>query len=332
MMKISITGSTGFIGKNLLKQLTEKRIAIRTLVRSHSQSISEHSKTEVVLGDIRDEKSLDALVKDCECLIHLANVYQTKVSSLKEMYAINVDASKKLFEKAVAQGVKRIVYMSSAGVHQHRKGIIDELVPLRTDSDDPYEIQKIACEQFLRELALNHPVETVIIRPATVYGPGDWRLIPLFKMIRSGRFFFIGSGDNHVSWVYIDDLIRAIEIAIEHPNAVGQSYIITGPDTITLKQLVNVISQILQVKPPQFKLPLFPFLMAAAICETIFPILGIRPPITKARLRFFTDNLRYSSEKIKKELNVELDTSLKDGLRKTLISIGYNLTQEEGQS
>ncbi|CAN2039406.1 NAD-dependent epimerase/dehydratase family protein [Candidatus Magnetomoraceae bacterium gMMP-15] len=316
---ICITGSTGFIGRHIVKHLMRQGVKVKALLRSDSNSFEECNEPDIIKGDIREKKVVKALVKDCNCLIHLAGVYQNRVNSINEMEIINVEATKNLFQIAVESDVKRIIYISSAGVHKHLNGIIDESTPLRINSDDPYEKQKITCEQILNSLSDKYGVETVILRPATVYGPDDTRLLPLFNLIKSRRFFFIGKGANYVSWVYIQDLVNAIEAAVKHPTAPGQAYIITGPDDgLILRDLVSIIAELEGVKQPCLSLPILPFSFAAFICERLCPIIAMPAPINKARLRFFTDSLRYSSKKAKKELNISLNTSIKTGLKLTL--------------
>ncbi|RJR41819.1 MAG: NAD-dependent epimerase/dehydratase family protein [Desulfobacteraceae bacterium] len=315
---ICITGTTGFIGSNLLAHLAGKGKRVKVLLRPGAVLRSEHDQALVIRGDIRDPGAAKELLKGSDCLIHLANVYRHQVSTIEEMRAINVEATLALFEEAVEQGVRRIVYISSAGVHRHTGEMVDESVPLNTETGDPYEKHKIACEKHLRELSRQSGTETVVLRPATVYGPGDKRLAPLFNMIRSGKFFFIGGGDNYVSWIFIQDLVEVIEAGVERPEASGKAYLVTGSDVLTLRELASLIAEIQGKEAPTLSLPVFPFTIGAAICEKLCPVLGVQPPIHRARLRFFTDSLRYSSKKIKSELGALLDTPLQKGLRITI--------------
>jgi len=315
---IGITGSSGFIGSWLLRRLVANGQKVRVLLRATSSILPEHSNAEIVYGDVRDATVIHSFVKGLGCIVHLANVYQHKASGIGEMTSINQDAAGRLFTAAAESGVKRIVYASTAGVHEPVAGVIDENTPLQYETTDPYERQKIKCEQMLTELGRTGALETVILRPATVYGSGDLRLASFFHMIRSGKFFFIGNGLNHVSWVYIGDLIDAMESAATHPDAAGQAFLITGPETPTLRQLSAQVAEIFGVKPPALSLPVPPFRLAADLCEAIFPRLGVSPPIYRARLRFFTDDRIYSAAKARATLRVSLDTTLKEGLRNTL--------------
>jgi nucleoside-diphosphate-sugar epimerase len=314
----AVTGTTGFIGHRLLTGLNAAGVPVKALVRPEAALTAAHRRCTLVRGDVCDPEAVDMLVAGCKGLVHLASVYQNRAPSPEQMAAVNLTASERLFAAAVRAGVRRIVYLSTAGVHRHTKGITTEATPLKQAPEDPYEQHKLACEAALRQWQRGGRVETVVLRPATVYGPGDRRLQPFFDLIRRRRFFFIGRGDNAVSWVYVGDVAAAIAAAMHHPAAAGQAYLVTGPEHLTLRQLAAAVARQLKVKPPGLALPRLPFLAAAAVCERVCPLVGMAPPIYRARLRFFTDSLRYAPDKIRRDLQVALDTPLEAGLRRTL--------------
>ena len=141
---IAITGATGFIGSHLVRRLTEINRPVKTLARIPPQNdLAPSKRLNRVVGDIRDSSARQRLLTHCSVLVHLANVYQNRVSGIAEMIAVNETASIRLLSEAARTGVRRIVYLSTAGVHTHTGGIADESTPLRLHSKDPYERQKI---------------------------------------------------------------------------------------------------------------------------------------------------------------------------------------------
>lgn len=259
------------------------------------------------------------LLEDCGCLIHLAGISNSNLSDLKEMEAVNVHAAEKLFLKAADYGISRIIYVSLASLYQHNGGIISEKTSLKTKGATAYENQKIDCENILREIGEDYSMDTVILRPVTVYGPGDRRLLPFFQMIKSSRIFMIENGENHVPLIYIEDLINAITAAIDHPLATNQEYIVASSDpSLTFGDIVKTAGKCLNTEPDILQLPSFPALYAAKFIENIFPSIGLSSPFINEYLSFFIEDLTYSPEKIMRDLNVSLNTQPEEGIAGTI--------------
>jgi nucleoside-diphosphate-sugar epimerase len=120
--------------------------------------------------------------------------------------------------------------------------------------------------------------------------------------------------------VYVDDLTRAFRLAAESPLAPGRTYIITGNEAPTLKELVHEIADVAQVASPRFRLPVWPFWLAGALCEAICVPLGLEPPIYRRRVKFFTSNRWFDTSRARAELNFAPQVTLRDGIRRTLES------------
>jgi dihydroflavonol-4-reductase len=120
--------------------------------------------------------------------------------------------------------------------------------------------------------------------------------------------------------VYIDDLVEGFRLAAETPGAEGRTYIITGDEAPTLKELVEEIATVAEVPPPRFRLPVWPFWLAGAMCEAVCIPFGIEPPIFRRRVKFFTSNRWFDISRARTELGFVPKVRLREGIRRTLDS------------
>jgi nucleoside-diphosphate-sugar epimerase len=158
------------------------------------------------------------------------------------------------------------------------------------------------------------------VRPGPIYGPGDRRLLKLIGGVARRRFALLGDGSPRFQMVHIDDLTKAFHLAAETPAAAGRTYIVTGDEAPTLNELVQEIADVARVPSPGFRLPVWPFWLAGALCEAICVPLGIEPPIFRRRVRFFTNNRWFDTSRARRELGFIPRVRLRDGLRQTLES------------
>lgn len=310
-MPIAVTGGNGFVGKALIKHLLAENKQIKALVRKKTHELDG---AEIIHGDLLHKESIKNLLKDCGCLIHLAHANADDTVSASEAEKMNLKGCAELFSYAVECGVSRIIYLSSAEVHEHKRGIINEDIPLKITCETLFEKHKISCERILEAFSDEHNIEYVILRPTTVYGPGDKRLESLLHTVQEGKFFYVGTGSSYVPWIYVDDLVEAISTCIFHPVAADKKYIVTGPDE-TLKKVIKTIAKELNVSAPKLQIPEMPVKTAVNICEKIFPLMKTHSPVTQASLKLFTEHSHYSAERIKNELNVHLNTSIETGIK-----------------
>ena len=161
-------------------------------------------------------------------------------------------------------------------------------------------------------------LQTVVIRPAPVYGPGDTRLVKLFKLAGRDRVVLLGSGKPHYHMIYIDDLVEAFRLAGSTDGIAGEAFIIAGAERPTLEDLVHRIGRITGHPQQQVvKLPAGPLLLAGDLCERLCRPFGISPPIYRRRIEFFVNNRAYDTTKAATLLGFRAQVSLDDGLART---------------
>jgi dihydroflavonol-4-reductase len=155
------------------------------------------------------------------------------------------------------------------------------------------------------------------VRISETYGPGDFRLLKLFRAIDRGKFLMIGSGENRRQVMFVSDLVRALLLASEHPAASGEVFVMPGDEVLTTRQMVDVIAEVLGRRVPRARLPMWPFLAAAAVFEATFKPLGINPPLHRRRLDFFRKSFVFSTDKARRVLGFAPQVLFLEGARQT---------------
>jgi nucleoside-diphosphate-sugar epimerase len=181
-----------------------------------------------------------------------------------------------------------------------------------------YQDTKLEGERRATDAAAKTGVELVIARPSGIYGPGDRRLLKLFRGIARRRFVTLGSGTIFYHLTFIDDLVEGFRLCGEAAAAAGRTYILAGAEVLRLDAVMAVIAEEAGVPPPRLRLPVWPFWMAGAICEAICVPFGIEPPIYRRRVDFFTKSRAFDITRAQREIGFDPQVSLRKGVRRTL--------------
>ena len=315
-MVVLVTGATGFTGSHLARTLAE-RYQVRALVRDPVRARELVAPgIELVVGDLRSPATLAAAVAGVEIVYHIAAIYRSAGVSPDTYRAVNRTAVGDLVQAAAHAGVRRVVHCSTVGVH----GDVDnppanEDAPLKPG--DVYQITKLEGEAVAREAADRRRIELTIVRPSGIYGPGDRRLLKLFRNVVRG-FPTLGSGQIYYHLTYIDDLVEGFRLCGEHPAAAGRTYILAGGEVTTLNELMRLIAEVAGVRPPSVHLPVWPFWVAGAMCEAICVPFGVEPPLYRRRVDFFTKSRAFDIARARTEIGYAPRVGLRDGITRTL--------------
>jgi nucleoside-diphosphate-sugar epimerase len=211
--------------------------------------------------------------------------------------------------------VPRFVHCSTIGVHGSVKKIpCTETSPF--NPGDSYQATKLEGEHALQAMIADG-LPAVIMRPASMYGPGDLRMLKMFRLIHSGRWRMVGDGTAWFHPTFIDDLVRGFRLCGEHPDAPGQVFILANAEPLRLNDLADKIADAVNVSHPTKRLPLLPVLSAARLCEAVCRPFHVEPPLHERRVRFFTNDRCFDAEKARRVLGFKADVSLVDGLKRT---------------
>jgi len=320
-VKVLVTGATGFTGGHLARGLMARGDAVTAMIRPSARTAAaglERDGIALVEGDLANPGSLrPALAGGFDVVYNIAALYRQAGLADSVYEQVNAIAVGQLIEAAAAAGVRRVVHCSTVGVHgdvEHPPA--DEDAPLRPG--DVYQVSKVHGEQIAREAAARTAVELVIARPSGIYGPGDRRLLKLFRGVARRRFVILGDGRILYHLTYVDDLVAGFRLCGEIPRAAGRTYILAGAEVPTLNDLTSLIAEEAGVAPPRLHLPVWPFWLAGAACEALCAPLGIEPPLYRRRVDFFTKSRGFDISRARAELGYAPSVSLRDGIRRSL--------------
>lgn len=317
-MTVLVTGATGFIGQALARRLLAAGERVRVLARRPDRvAAAGLAVQEVYEGDITDAAAVERAVAGAGLVYAIAGTFREPGLSDERYREVNVGAVDHLMRAARKHGVRRVVHCSTVGIHGNVVGgPADEDAPIRPDGI--YEATKAEGDRT----ALGHAragLEVAVVRPAPVYGPGDTRLVKLFRLAARDRVLLLGSGRPHYHLVHIDDLVEAFRLAGMTPGISGEAFIVAGAERPTLEDLVRRIGR-LTGHPAQtvVKLPAGPVLGLGDLCELVCRPLKINPPLYRRRIEFFVNNRAYDIGKAERRLGYRPRVGLDEGLAGTL--------------
>jgi dihydroflavonol-4-reductase len=311
---VAVTGGTGFTGAALITRLAADDYQVRALARNAS-GIASLPNVQVIVGDLSDKGALNQLVQGVDTVFHIAAMYRNE-GSFEEFLAVNFEGTRALLESSRQAGVRRFVYCSTIGVHGTvAQTPADENAPF--NPRDYYQESKLMAEKHCLAMH-NQGIEVVVIRPCGIYGPGDTRMLKMFRMIDKGTFFFVGSAQPNFHPVYIDDLVQGFVLVMSIDQAAGEVFIIGGPRYLPLREYVAAAARAVGARIPTLTIPYEVMNLLAASCEWLCKIPGISPPLHRRRLTFFKHNRAFTIGKARRMLGYEPKVELDEGFRRTV--------------
>jgi nucleoside-diphosphate-sugar epimerase len=313
-----VTGATGFTGGHLARALAADGTRVRVIARSAARAREAlPAGVEIVEGDLTDPAAVARAMEGVRTVYHIAAMYRQAGHRDADYALVHVEATRLLLEAACSQRVSRFVHCSTVGVHGHvASPPADEEAPY--GPGDVYQRTKLDGELLARSYHRDRGLPVTVARPTAIYGPGDRRLLKLFRMIARRRFVVLGRGDIFYHMVHVDDLVRGLRLLGSHPLAPGQVFILGGERYYTLREIANLIAEAEGVPAPWLRLPARPFQIAGTLCEKVCIPLGIEPPIHRRRVDFFTKSRAFTIEKAVRLLGYRPRVSLPEGIRSTL--------------
>ena len=299
MSRILITGGTGFIGSRLAMRCVHSGDVVRVLAQTNTPAERRNAAelqavgVDLIIGSITDPTAVSDACSGIRTVYHLAAAQHEANVPDSYYHEVNVQGTRNLLAAAAGARVARFVHGSTIGVYRsgNRTAMTDE-APL--EPDNIYGATKLEGENVVRAYA--DTLNTTIVRISETYGPGDGRLLKLFRAASIGRLFRIGDGRNLHHPVYIDDLVDGLRLAAIDQRTRGATFVLAGPSPVTTDQMVDAISYAVGRTPPRVRVPLWPLTLAATVLEASFRPLGVQPPLHRRRMNFFVKNYQFSGD------------------------------------
>jgi nucleoside-diphosphate-sugar epimerase len=321
--KYLITGATGFVGGHIAEACTARGHGVRALARAGSDtSAIERAGVEIIRGDLTDPSAIQRAVDGVDIVVHCA----AKVGdsgAVEEYRTVNVEALRSLLDACRSRPLKRFIHMSSLGVYEakHHHGT-DESEPLPRAHLDGYTQTKVEADHLAQEYQKKYSIPLVILRPGFVYGPRDRVVLPnLIKRMTKGKVHYLGGDRRALNTIYIGNLIEAVFLAAEKPEAVGQIYNLTDGEFVSKRRFFESVSDGMGLRRSRQILPRW---LAAIVVRLLERQMrraiakGKKPLLTPAQFKFLLLNLDFSIEKAKKELGYRPRFTFEEGMRETL--------------
>ena len=318
-MNTLVTGATGFVGANLVRELLRDGREVRALARRGSDRRAiDGLDIEIAEGDLLDPPSLRRAVAGIHTVFHAAADYRLWAPDPQALYRANVDGTRAILTAAAEAGVARIVYTSTVGALGVPKGggqgTEDTPVSL-ADMVGPYKRSKFLAERAALELAAaGAPV--VIVNPSAPVGPWDVKPTPTGQMVidfvRNRMFATVDTGLN---LVHVRDVARGHILAAER-GKVGEKYIL-GHTDLSLGEIGRLLAEITGCRRPRIKVPYAVAWLAAACSEGVARLTGGPPRVPLTAVRMARKRMYFSVAKAVRELGLpqtDVRTALGDAV------------------
>lgn len=320
-MKVFVTGGTGFIGGEVVRQLRARGDDVVCLVRSPGKAgrLTELG-CETVAGDLGDGAALSAGMAGCDAVIHAAAMYEVGIPKKQHpaMWEANVAGTERVMKAALDAGVPRIVYVSTVGIfgNTHKEVVDESYRNPETGYTSYYEETKLEAHKLVERMVAEQGLPAVIVQPGGVYGPGDTsQVADLLKEFFAGKLVLLPFPELGICLSHVEDIAGGILLALDK-GKVGEAYVISGPVT-TMREAVETVARLSGRKPPRGTLPTG--LMKALV--PIGPVVGklMGQPPNLRELILSADNVTFwaSYEKAARELGYA-PRGMDEGLRQTL--------------
>ena len=311
-MNVLITGASGFIGHALCNTLAEKGHIVKGAFRSQEKLLKYKNNMDcVAIGEIGPNTNWTEALRGVDVIIHLAAIaHVIKKSSVNlsdDFRRVTTQGTERLADMAANAKIRRLIFLSTVKVNGEQT--IDQPF-VETDlphPHDPYAISKWEAEQALYKISKETGLEVVILRPPLVYGTGvKANFLRLLQLVDRNIPLPFLNLDNRRSLIYLGNLVDAIVTCCVHPNAKGETFLVSDGENVSTPELIRMIASAMNKKAKLFPCP-------ESLLKTVVALLG-----KKEELDRLLRSLRIDSSKIRKVLNWTPPFSMRDGIAETV--------------
>jgi nucleoside-diphosphate-sugar epimerase len=320
-----VTGASGFIGGRLSARLAHEGYSVRCLARASSDTSQlRQLDVEIVRGDLTDAGSLAAAVAGCDYVCH-CGAFVSDWGTTAEIASVNVGGTRDLLDASAAASVRRFVHLSSTDVYGYPDArAVDESYSA-TRFRNWYAQTKLEAESELRRAAATAALETVVLRPATVYGPGSKEVIgEIARAIRGRHMLLIGGGRAIAGLCYVENLLDAVLLGLRHADAPSQAFNVSDGLDVTWRQLVDDLADGLDAPRVRWSVPYWFASGVGTALELGYRSLrsatGLSAPplLSRQAVQVLGCDQDFSARKLRETLGWEPRVGYDEGLQATL--------------
>jgi len=311
-MNCFVTGASGFIGGNLVRELVARGHRVQALLRPQADTRGlAGANYERIEGDVGDRPLLARAMQGCDWCFHVAASYHLWLPDYAPMYAANVEGTRNVIAAAMSAGVSRVVYTSTVGcigVPTEIHGAItpaDEETPVNErQMSSHYKLSKWKAERAALEMAAQG-APVIIVNPSAPVGPGDLKPTPTGQVIvdflnrRMPAYL-----DTGLNWVHVRDVAIGHILAAEK-GRIGQRYILgNARGDWTMKQVFAVLAELTGVPAPRVRIPYWLAINAAHVNECLAWLTGKPPKAPVGGVRMAKHKMYFTPAKAIRELGL----------------------------
>lgn len=326
---VLVTGAHGFIGSHLVDEFLASGYRVRGLVSpwgalDNLAGAQAAGNIEIARADLGDPDSLKTVCDGIDAVVHAA----ARVADWGPWSAferVNLGGTKALLREAERAGVRRFVLVSSVAVHRYR-GFRDadpRATPRATPAELawlPYGRSKILAEDAVLAAGL----EGVVVRPGLwPFGPRDANLARLADAVRRGALPLVDGGRAVINTAYVGNLVHGLRLAVERPEAAGQTYLIADAGAPSWSELLVELARLTGGPAPHRSVPGGVAVPVAAAIEMVWRVFASskEPPLTRYRAGLMRRDVHFSIEAAERELGYAPEVGWRDGLAQSVAAL-----------
>jgi nucleoside-diphosphate-sugar epimerase len=318
-MKVAVTGAGGFLGRALALELLESGHEPVAIIKKESDADKfEKGALKIICQDLSDREGCAGIFGGCEAVVHCAAL-RKDYGTRRDFEKMNIETTRNVMESALKEGIPRVIHISTTDIYGNERSHMgtDEEADYGERIVDLYTWSRIEGDKIVARMMEEKNLPAVILRPGHIWGPGERRILPfIVNNLKSGRLALINGGDNFLSLTYLDNVLKAIKLALETEDARGKIYNITDGSRVTSKRFIADIISILGIEY-RLRNGFYPLMYGVASLTEIYYGLvkrKSRPPFTRYMARFLHYDSFFNVSRAFRELGYEPKISYKEGL------------------